>query len=151
MAVKWSHSRAAITPWSGVDRRNGVIIMTLIKSREPAELDKSTESAVEGEIREFVRRDVATLRRTPEGESEVVANNIGTLLQRVAGASVQEIDRLIGELQTLRELLQSEGARVQREITEYAHLSQSAMQSTKIITESLEKWKHDGTLRARGV
>jgi hypothetical protein len=151
MAVKWSHSRAAIARWNGVDRRNGVIVMTLIKSREPAELDNSTESAVEGEIREFVRRDVATLRRTPEGESEVVANNIGTLLQRVAGTSVQEIDRLIAELQTLRELLQSEGARVQREITEYAHLSQSAMQSTKIITERLEKWKPDGTLRARGV
>jgi hypothetical protein len=38
--------------------------MTLIKPREGAEVDKSTE--VEGEIREFVRRDVGTLRRTPE-------------------------------------------------------------------------------------
>ena len=115
--------------------------MTLIKSRESAPAEKAPESAVEGEIREFVRRDVATLRRTPEAESEVVANNIGTLLQRVAGSSVQEIDRLIAELQTLRDMLQSEGARVQREITEYAHLSQSAMQSTKIIAESLTHWK----------
>jgi hypothetical protein len=131
-------------------RWNGVVVMTLIKSRESAELDKSTESAVEGEIREFVRRDVATLRRTPEADSEAVANNIGTLLQRVAGSSVQEIDRLMGELHTLRELLQSEGARVQREITEYAHLSQSAMQSTKIINESLSKWKAEGAVRARG-
>ena len=89
--------------------------MTSIKSREPTELDKATESAVEGEIREFVRRDVATLRRSPEADSEVVANNISTLLQRVAGSSVQEIDRLMGELHTLRELLQAEGARVQRE------------------------------------
>jgi PleD family two-component response regulator len=123
--------------------------MTSIKPRENAALEKSTESAVEGEIREFVRRDV-TLRRTPEAESEAVANNIGTLLQRVAGSSVQEIDRLMTELRTLRELLQSEGARVQREITEYAHLSQSAMQSTKIITESLAKWKSEGVLGARG-
>jgi hypothetical protein len=124
--------------------------MTLIKPREGAELEKSTESAVEGEIREFVRRDVGTLRRTPEVESEAVANNIGTLLQRVAGTSVAEIDRLMTELRTLRELLQSEGARVQREITEYAHLSQSAMQSTKVITESLAKWKSEGVLRVRG-
>jgi hypothetical protein len=124
--------------------------MTMIKSREPADLDHATETAVEGEIREFVRRDVATLRRSPEAESEVVANNISTLLQRVAGSSVQEIDRLIAELQTLRELLQAEGARVQREITEYAHLSQSAMQSTKVITESLAKWKGEGEHRARG-
>jgi hypothetical protein len=54
------------------------------------------------------------------------------------------------ELRTLREMLQSEGARVQREIAEYAHLSQSAMQSTKVITESLAKWKSEGALRTRG-
>jgi hypothetical protein len=136
-----------------VDLRRGArtgIVMTVIKAREPVEPDKSMESAVEGEIREFVRRDVATLRRTPEADSEVVANNISTLLQRVAGSSVQEIDRLMAELHTLREMLQSEGARVQREITEYAHLSQSAMQSTKIISESLAKWKSEGAARSRG-
>jgi hypothetical protein len=114
--------------------------MSLIKSREPAE-EKPAESQVEGEIREFVRRDVATLRRQPETDSEIVASNIGSLLQRVAGTSVQEIDRLIGELQTLRDMLQNEGARVQREIVEYATLSQAAMQSTKIIAESLTHWK----------
>jgi hypothetical protein len=115
--------------------------MTLIKTREPADLEKSMESAVEGEIREFVRRDVATLRRQPESDSEMVASNISSLLQRVAGTSVQEIDKLIGELQTLREMLHKEGARVQREIVEYATLSQAAMQSTKIIAESLTHWK----------
>ena len=115
--------------------------MTLIKSREPAEVDKAAETEVEGEIREFVRRDVATLRRQPESDSEMVASNIGSLLQRVAGTSVQEIDKLIGELQTLREMLHNEGARVQREIVEYATLSQAAMQSTKIIAESLTHWK----------
>jgi hypothetical protein len=115
--------------------------MSLIKSREPAELDKLPESQVEGDIREFVRRDVATLRRPPDNDSEIVASNIGSLLQRVAGTSVQEIDKLITELQTLREMLQTEGARVQREIVEYATLSQAAMQSTKIIAESLTHWK----------
>jgi hypothetical protein len=115
--------------------------MSLIKSREPAEVDKPAESEVEGEIREFVRRDVATLRRQPENDSEMVASNISSLLQRVAGTSVQEIDKLIGELQTLREMLATEGARVQREIVEYATLSQAAMQSTKIIAESLTHWK----------
>ena len=102
---------------------------------------------MEGEIREFVRRDGSSLRRAPESDSEVVANNISTLLQRVAGTSVQEIDRLITELQTLREMLQTEGARVQREIVEYASLSQSAMQSTKIIAESLGSWKVSSVAR----
>jgi PleD family two-component response regulator len=124
----------------------------MIKTNKPAELDQAPrENGVEGEIREFVRRDGQALRRAPESDSEVVAHNISTLLQRVAGTSVQEVDRLIAELQQLRELLQKEGARVQREITEYAHLSQSAMQSTKIIAESLANWKSDGGPRgARG-
>ncbi|MCC6890245.1 MAG: hypothetical protein IT536_17085 [Hyphomicrobiales bacterium] len=122
--------------------------MTAIK--KTAEHDQpQRESGVEGEIREFVRRDGQALRRAPESDSELVAHNISTLLQRVAGTSVQEVDRLIVELQQLRELLHQEGVRVQREITEFAHLSQSAMQSTKIIAESLAHWKNEG-LRARG-
>ena len=123
----------------------GVISMALVSNGKSAEIDYEPGTAVEGEIREFVRRDGASLRRVPDSDSELVANNISTLLQRVAGTSVQEIDRLISELQTLRELLHAEGARVQREITEYAQLSQSAMQSTKIIAESLCQWKKAGS------
>ena len=116
-------------------------VKTSEKSNEPVEAGKTVETQVEGEIREFVRRDVATLRRQPEQDSEMVASNIGNLLQRVAGTSVKEIDKLVAELQTLREMLQNEGARVQREIVEYASLSQAAMQSTRIIAESLTSWK----------
>jgi len=116
-------------------------VKTSEKSNEPVEVGKAVETQVEGEIREFVRRDVATLRRQPEQDSEMVASNIGNLLQRVAGTSVKEIDKLVAELQPLREMLQNEGARVQREIVEYASLSQAAMQSTRIIAESLTSWK----------
>src|SRR5262245_57949823 len=115
--------------------RQGIIM----KSREPD--DTSAMTAVEGEIREFARRDFASVRRQPENGSEMVANNISSLLQRVSGSSVQGSDRLIGELQTLRDMLQKEGERVQREIIQYANLSQAAMQSTKIIAESLTNWK----------
>ena len=126
--------------------------MAFLNTRDSADLEDSVETAVEGEIREFVRRDVATsLRRQPESDSEMVANNITSLLQRVAGTSVQEIDKLISELQTLRDMLQNEGARVQREIVEYATLSQAALQSTKIIAESLATWKQEGGAQsARG-
>lgn len=115
--------------------------MTLFKSRDTSEIESAVETEVEGEIREFVRRDVATLRRHPENDSEMVASNINSLLQRVAGTSIQEIDKLIAELQTLRDRLSTEAARVQREIVEYATLSQAAMQSTKIIAESISSWK----------
>jgi hypothetical protein len=97
--------------------------------------------AVEGETREFVRRDVAGLRQYPENDGKVVVDTISSLLQRVSTSSVQEIDRLISELKTLRERLHKEGERVQREIVEYASLSRAAMQSTKVIAESLSNWK----------
>jgi hypothetical protein len=70
-----------------------------------------------------------------------VASTINSLLQRVGGTSVQEIDNLITELETLRDMLHSEGARVQREIVEYTSLITGALQSTKTITESLTQWK----------
>ena len=57
---------------------------------------------------------------------------------------MQDIDGLISELQILRETLQEQGVRVQRNLAEYAHLSQSAMQSTKIIAESLAQLRQVG-------
>jgi hypothetical protein len=130
-------------------RNGGDGQMTLTNTSDHAETntsddgaaDKSIEAQMEGEIRQFVRRDIATVRPKPKNDTEMVANNIGSLLQRVAGTSVQEIDNLIVELQTLRERLENEGARVQRKITEYANLSQAAMQSTRVIAESLTHWK----------
>jgi hypothetical protein len=108
--------------------------MAVVRSRESVELP--TSAPVEGG-----RPGDAPMARSPEAESEAVANSIGSLLQRVAGSSVQEISQLIAELQTMRTSLESEGARVQREIIEYAHLSQSAMQTTKVIAENLARRK----------
>jgi hypothetical protein len=126
--------------------------MSIVKLREDTEQEaKATDAEMEDakleakatevadEIRDFVRRDVASLRR-PENDSEIVANNIGTLLRRVSGTSIQEIDRLISELQRVRDLLQNEGDRVQRTIAQFATMSQAAAQSTRIISESLTTW-----------
>jgi hypothetical protein len=115
--------------------------MVFVKPVESAELDKATETEVEGNIRELVRRDSAALRQTPESDSEMIANNVGSLLRRVSGTSTREIDNLINELQNLREKLRTDGSRVQRDIVEYAALSQSVMQLTKIISDSLTQVK----------
>jgi hypothetical protein len=111
--------------------------MAVVRARESVEIPTATE--VEGERREL-SGDEATVR-SPEAESEVVANSIGSLLQRVAGSSMQDIDQLIAELQAMRTSLESEGARVQREIIEYAHLSQAAKQTTEAIAENLARRK----------
>ena len=96
---------------------------------------------VEGEIRELVRRDLPQLRKSQSEAGEFGVSSLNALIQRVSGTSVMEIEKLIAELQTLRDYLQNEGQRVQRELTEYAHMSQAATKSTKIIAENLAQWK----------
>ncbi len=82
--------------------------MSSFSTRETTGADEVAVQEVEGQIREFVRRDFVAARREPANESQMVASNISALLQRVSGHSVQEIDRLIGELQALRETLHQE-------------------------------------------
>ena len=104
--------------------------------------DTETPNEFEGEIREFIRRDVAHLRRAvPDGASEHAVTSINSLLDRVSGSSVTEIDSLIQDLSNVRDFLKNEGDRVQREIASYAQLSQVAMTSVKIIAESMSQWK----------
>ncbi len=76
-----------------------------------------------------------------EPSPEVTVNNVNSLIQRVAGASISEIQNLISELESLRELLHAEGQRVQREISGYAQLSQAAMKSTRMIADNVTQWK----------
>jgi hypothetical protein len=116
--------------------------MALRKARYIAEPNEPAETELEGEIREFVSRDVVSnVGRRPENESELVASNINSVLERVTATSVQEIDALISELESSRDMLHSEAARVQREIVQYSTLIQGALHSTKVIAESLTQWK----------
>jgi len=114
--------------------------------------DLAAASEVEAGIRDFVRNDIAYLRRPAPGmvngadgaadqSPEAAVTNVNSLIQRVAGTSLAEIDNLIAELEALRELLHAEGQRVQREISGYAQLSQAAMKSTRMIADNVTQWK----------
>jgi hypothetical protein len=113
-------------------------------------------AAVEGEIRELVRRDLSPLRRTPHEASaaaelasdlvlgpmgEPVTENLKALIQRVSCTSMEEIDRVILELQAERDLLRTEGDRVVREISGFASLNHAATTSMKVIADSLVQWR----------
>jgi hypothetical protein len=117
--------------------------MTAIKPERLGDVDQAAAVAeFEGEIREFVRRDVSFWRRNrQEPATDAVAENVNSVIQRMAGASIEEVERVIAELQTVRDLLRAEGERVQREIAGYATLGQAAMSSMKIISESLARWR----------
>jgi hypothetical protein len=127
-------------------------VMPKIESTETSELDNNSAavSEVEAGIRDFVRNDVAYLRRpmavnateaTLDPSAEATVNNVNSLIQRVAGTSLSEIEHLISELEALRDLLHAEGQRVQREISGYAQLSQAAMKSTRMISDNVQQWK----------
>ncbi|NEW88596.1 MULTISPECIES: hypothetical protein [Rhodopseudomonas] len=133
---------------------------------ETSEADENLAavSEVEAGIRDFVRNDIAYLRRPSattspdaaaatsglalDSTAEAAVNNVNSLIQRVAGTSLGEIESLIGELEALRDLLHAEGQRVQREISSYAQLSQAAMKSTRMIADNVAQWKRTAdTLR----
>ena len=125
--------------------------MSVIRPERLSEIDEAAAAVndasaeVEGEIREFVRRDISVFRRPHQDSGDAAVENISSLIQRVSGASVAEIDRVINELNGVRDMLRSEGERVQREITSYASLSQAAMSSMKVITDSLAQWNAPST------
>ena len=129
---------------------NNAIRSEQIEQVEGEDANLAAVSEVEEGIREFVRNDIAYLRRpvavsAPEATldpgSEATVNNVNSLIHRVAGTSVSEIEKLISELEALREMLHAEGQRVQREISGYAQLSQAAMKSTRMIADNVQQWK----------
>jgi hypothetical protein len=95
---------------------------------------------IEEALRESVRQNAASIRREPENAGQAVTD-INSLIQRVAGVSLNQLDDAIVDLRELRDFLHSEGERIQRELSGYLQLSQTAMGSTKIIADNTVLWK----------
>lgn len=137
--------------------------MATVIRNDHKDIDQAAEAAakVESDIREFVRRDQFAPRRLREGrpvdprtlpgapqlqgqaEQPTAQNSaeINDLIRRVSGGAMEEIDKVIEELQSVRGMLRSEGERVSREIAGYASLNTAAMTAMKIIAESMTQWK----------
>jgi hypothetical protein len=130
-------------------RFDGGIAMRLLRSHARVQVDGDTQvegqveraveilSRVEGEIRDFVRRDLAASRHRLEDCSDLTPGNVDSLLQRLSGTTVQEIDHFIAELQALRQRLQHEATRVERKVVQYASLNEAARASMRTISENL--------------
>lgn len=121
---------------------------TVVKPGKPDEAARlpeenvTTVPNVEGDIREFVRRDVAGVRKLPHVDDYGSGpGNIGMMIERVSNHSIREIDNLIAELQAVRDFLAAEGERVQREIANFTQVSQAATASAKVILDSMGQWK----------
>ena len=125
--------------------------MSFIRVKRPAEDGPAETVEIEGEIRDSLRKEFATARASlpiathlppqPATDDDQGIGQPNSLIQRVAGASLLQIEKLVAELQGLRGFLHSEADRVQRQIAGFAHLSDAAMKSTKIIADSVSQWK----------
>ena len=99
--------------------------------------NEKTVTEVEGALRGFAR-DVGPIRRDPKDAADFVAN-VDLLAQRAD--SLVELRSVIRELQQLHDFLESEGERLQREISEYAQLSKATTNSTRLIADNMTNWK----------
>jgi hypothetical protein len=112
--------------------------MKITKPIVSAEIKQSAEMDVKGNLHSLPRAG-DPFRPVETGDDDLSAGGLGTLLRRVYETSTREIENLIDELQGLRKKLQTDGTRIQRDIVEYAELSQQLMQLTSIIADSVKK------------
>ena len=110
---------------------------------------------IETDIRAYVRQESSRQpvdrdpsREQADRDSDAVGSNIPELIQRVAGSSVSQIDRLIAELTELRDHLQREGKRVETEIAAFAQTGTAAASSIKEISQTLGRFKRAARLNA---
>jgi hypothetical protein len=84
--------------------------------------------------------DSAAARKAVGGEDDQMsAGDLAAMLRETSRVSIEEIDRLIVELQTLRRKLQTEGDRIERDIVQHAALSEQATKLTKIVFEGVKQ------------
>ena len=107
--------------------------MSILKARR---LPLSNKPELEGSIRELVRRESSAIRQAGDN-SEQAARELASLVQRISGGSTREVDHLIKGLSNLRQKLDDEAMRIRSDIIEFASLSQSVMQLTKIVSDGV--------------
>jgi len=117
-------------------------------NRRPPEkftdVDQVAANNVEDEIRQVVRRDMPFLQRQrSEGNADGSAiESLNALVGRLAIDSMEDIDRVIRDLESIRDMLQKEGQRVIREIARYTSLSDAARAAMRVIADSIKQWKN---------
>jgi hypothetical protein len=116
------------------DLVNGETTMGVPEPKVPS--SEAASKTLESGIRALVRRN-----RLAVAAEMVEPEHCADPLQ--AGAtSIADIGKLMGELQTARDYLQSEGERVRQMMARYAHLAETASASVKIMADSIGRWRN---------
>ena len=109
-------------------------------------ISKSLEEEISNSVRgDRLTNRLAGLKPQPDAGGEA-NESIGQLIEKMGATSIAEIEKLIGDLEGARNYLKAEGDRIQQEMARFAHLSDTASASVKIITESLGQWRKAPTM-----
>jgi hypothetical protein len=76
--------------------------------------------------------------------AELGGDTCAALIHKISTPSIEELDKMIGELQEARDYLQAEGERIEREAVGYTELSQTALESVRIISDTVSEWRKAG-------
>ena len=114
------------------------VVRTMAKNQEPNEemrelIEESTSTSLLNQLGALNRDRV---NETPNIEV-AVPSDVSTLLERMSGLSLAEMDKAIQELQKARNFLRNERERLRLEIVEHLRLTQAAMGSAKAVSASV--------------
>ena len=94
---------------------------------------------LEEDITALIRRDIPPNRqRDREPVANPTSGHMNGLLQQVAGTSIEEIDRIILELQSVRDMLRGESERLSNEVARYANLNSITMTLMRSVADRLK-------------
>jgi hypothetical protein len=116
-------------------RKMGSGVMSNVNARDATRNDRPPR--VGATIRDLPpQQRGGTPRRSDDNGGQA-----SSLMERVTLESTFEIDRLIDDLNKLRQRLEDEGNRLQRDLADHSSFSQSVIQLTNIVSDSMAQVK----------
>jgi hypothetical protein len=92
--------------------------------------------------RETPRPESGVFDRERQSPSQITTQtDFNSLISRVSEVSLTPLQGVISDLQQLHDFLQAEREKLRQDISQYLHLSQTAMGSTKMIADNIAQWK----------
>ena len=101
-------------------------------------------AALEAEMRKFIRRDACLAHRIDNGvpqTDEPAAGKLNAKIYSATNDAIECMDRIILDLQDVRNTLCREGECLEREVNNYVNLSHTAEIAARLIAENLAKLK----------
>jgi hypothetical protein len=114
------------------------------ETSEPTALPSMSIAQIDEALTRFVLQDTANLRQATDqmaSDDRRSAADISSLVERVANASLERLDDAIVDLRYLRDLVHTEGERIQQELSGFVKLNRDAIASADLIAQSMKHWK----------